>query len=773
MNRKWSQFFFFFFPFPIEMKLKTKPKPKEDPKAPKESKSKRFWKQQTEKAKEKRGQKDVKEIEVVPVDGEIVPLKVEENVNLDAFNSDPESDSGSVAGSAGEEDGSEVSDEEEEQNEKTEWSDKIKSANRRGKKSGGFQSMGLSFPLYKAIQHMGYKIPTPIQRKSIPIIQDGQDIVAMARTGSGKTAAFLIPLIEKLKAHSAKVGARAMILSPSRELAVQTLKATMDLAKYTDLRACAFVGGENMDEQFSAMASNPDIIVATPGRLMHLIIESSLELKSVEYVVFDEADRLFEMGFQEQLREITIKLPLSRQTLLFSATLPKILVDFARAGLQNPTLIRLDVDTKISRDLQMYFLSLKSEEKEASLLYLLRHVIPQEQQSVVFVATKHHVEYINQLLVDNGFSSTFIYGSLDQAARKIHLARFKHGKVKIMVVTDVAARGLDVPLLDNVINYDFPRAGKSGSAWSLVTNDEIPFMIDLQMFTGRTLVFASSFGDSQQPNYTTELVFGHLPLSEITLEMESISTQVKDSLHLTTLRDSAQKGYKMYLRSRPQASRSSYQRTKEILNMSFGIHPLLLKKVGKEDVNHFSMLQSISGYRPAESVFEVGKKSKKTPEAILMQRRRKKLGNTIINAKQTKTDFIDKETEHQKRVIAQLGVENCEITTFKKKKRNADQMEKEKEFAMSYRPIDDATEKGYAVHAGEGANFNESVHKASMDIIADDEDGLRKQTKMEWDSKKHKFVKNEVGSDNKKRIRTENGTLVAATFKSDRYRLIM
>ena len=150
---------------------------------------------------------------------------------------------------------------------------------------------GLSSLVYKAILHKGYKVPTPIQRKAIPIIIQGRDVVAMARTGSGKTAAFLVPMLERLKLHSARVGARALILSPSRELAAQTLKFTKELAKYTDLRACALVGGDNMDEQFAAMAANPDIIVATPGRLMHLMIEMKSNLKTVEYVVFDEADR--------------------------------------------------------------------------------------------------------------------------------------------------------------------------------------------------------------------------------------------------------------------------------------------------------------------------------------------------------------------------------------------------------------------------------------------------------------------------------------------------
>jgi ATP-dependent RNA helicase DDX54/DBP10 len=165
----------------------------------------------------------------------------------------------------------------------------IQSVNRKGKKSGGFQSMGLSYPVYKAILNQGYKVPTPIQRKAIPVILNGLDVVGMARTGSGKTAAFLIPLIERLKVHSVKVGVRSLILSPSRELATQTLKFAREFGKNTDLRSCVFIGGDNMEDQFSALTSNPDIIIATPGRLMHLIIECNLDLKTVEYVVFDEA----------------------------------------------------------------------------------------------------------------------------------------------------------------------------------------------------------------------------------------------------------------------------------------------------------------------------------------------------------------------------------------------------------------------------------------------------------------------------------------------------
>ncbi|XP_025834304.1 ATP-dependent RNA helicase DDX54-like [Agrilus planipennis] len=175
---------------------------------------------------------------------------------------------------------------------------------KKSKKGGGFQTMGLSFNVLKGITKRGYKVPTPIQRKSIPLVMEGRDVVAMARTGSGKTACFLIPLFEKLKMRIAKAGARALILSPTRELVLQTFKFIKELGKFTGLKAAVVLGGDSMEEQFSSIHGNPDVIVATPGRFLHVCIEMDLKLKSIEYVVFDEADRLFEMGFGEQLTEI-------------------------------------------------------------------------------------------------------------------------------------------------------------------------------------------------------------------------------------------------------------------------------------------------------------------------------------------------------------------------------------------------------------------------------------------------------------------------------------
>lgn len=229
---------------------------------------------------------------------------------------------------------------------------------------------------------------------------EGRDVVAMARTGSGKTACFLIPLFEKLKARQAKTGARALILSPTRELALQTLKFIKELGKFTGLEAAVILGGDCMDNQFSAIHGNPDIIVATPGRFLHICVEMDLQLKNVEYIVFDEADRLFEMGFGEQIHEIVNRLPESRQTLLFSATLPKILVDFAKAGLSDPVLLRLDVESKLPEGLTLSFITCRPEEKLAVLLNLLKRIIKPESQTIIFAETMHHVEYIHQVIID-------------------------------------------------------------------------------------------------------------------------------------------------------------------------------------------------------------------------------------------------------------------------------------------------------------------------------------------------------------------------------------
>jgi ATP-dependent RNA helicase DDX54/DBP10 len=313
---------------------------------------------------------------------------------------------------------------------------------KKPKKSGGFQSMGLSWQVLKSVLNSGYKIPTPIQRKAIPEILLGKDVVAMARTGSGKTAAFLIPMFQRLQKSKPNNGPRALVMSPTRELALQTFKFTKQLGKYTDLKAAVILGGDKIEDQFNTIHENPDIIIATPGRFLHIILEMNLRLQTVEYVVFDEADRLFEMGFKEQLDEILHKLKQdNRQTLLFSATLPQSLVEFAKAGLQQPMLIRLDIESKLSENLKLAYVQCRHDDKLALLHVLLKKISIDSKQTIIFVSTRHHVEFIKDLLIDLGYSVTYVYSSLDQAARKINIAKFQNKLCDILVVTDIAARG--------------------------------------------------------------------------------------------------------------------------------------------------------------------------------------------------------------------------------------------------------------------------------------------------------------------------------------------
>ncbi|UZJ51874.1 hypothetical protein CBS101457_001194 [Exobasidium rhododendri] len=523
---------------------------------------------------------------------------------------------------------------------------------------GSFQSMGLHPSLLRSLVLRGYTTPTPIQRQAIPAIIDHppKDLVGMARTGSGKTLAYLIPLIQRLNGrHSSTFGVKSLILCPSRELALQILRVGKEIARGWKadeggeaIRWGLIVGGEGLDEQFALMATNPDVIIATPGRLLHLTVEMNLDLKSVSYVVFDEADRLFEMGFATQLEELLVRLPTARQTLLFSATLPKSLVDFARAGLQdNPKLVRLDADSKVAEDLRMAFFSVKPSEKEAALLLLLRDVIgvPFGQstghedrnesgrgddsrkrkrfqqaglsgadellphQSIVFCATKHHVEYLLLLLTTAGYSCSHIYSSLDQAARGLEMKKFRDGLSSLLIVTDVAARGIDLPVLEHVINYDFPssprvfvhrvgrtaRAGKRGYAWNLVQQSELPFLCDLQLFLARPLLSSLSLKEDAAKvdalDLHDKLVIGTFPREALDNEVEYISESLGNAsssvaVALPALKQVVGRATKMYQRSQVKASQESYRRAKEMTKETSAKEWALAGSILEEDGVH-------------------------------------------------------------------------------------------------------------------------------------------------------------------------------------------
>jgi ATP-dependent RNA helicase DDX54/DBP10 len=744
-------------------------------------------------------------------------------------------------------------------------------ANRKGsnlkgrtvKKGGGFQAMGLNAHLLKAIARKGFSVPTPIQRKTIPVILDEQDVVGMARTGSGKTAAFVIPMIEKLKSHSSAVGARALVLSPSRELALQTLKVVKELGRGTDLKAVLLVGGDSLEEQFGLMAGNPDIVIATPGRFLHLKVEMGLDLYSIKYVVFDEADRLFEMGFAAQLTEILHGLPSTRQTLLFSATLPKSLVEFARAGLQDPTLIRLDAEGKISPDLQNAFFTVKSAEKEGALLHILHEVIkiptgptgavrrskeeradsrnyskkrkrsevdkavnttesPTKQSTIIFAATKHHVDYLASLLKESGFAVSYAYGSLDQTARKIQVQKFRSGITNILVVTDVAARGIDIPILANVINYDFPsqpkifvhrvgrtaRAGQKGWSYSLVRDSDAPYLLDLQLFLGRRLALGREF---EQVNYAEDVVVGSFPRDTLSRHCEWVTKLLDDQIDLDAQRVVATKGEKLYMRTRNSASMESAKRAKEVVTSDnwMALHPLFNDEASQMEAEREKMLARLGGYRPQETIFEIsgrrgGKKAndekldiiKRVRSTLESKKKRARLEGASEVAENATAAGKDDEGEDGADLdedeeaggpmdnMSLASDSELEVTfssysqSGKARSKNSTSAAsfQNPEYFMSYTPANNslAEDKGYGVHSGSASNFTQASRHVTMDLTADEKTGFAEpRSIVRWDKRHKKYVSRRNDEDGSKGgsalVRGESGTKIAASFRSGRF----
>ena len=728
-----------------------------------------------------------------------------------------------------------------------------KASNLKGrtvKKGGGFQSMGLDAQLLKAIARKGFSVPTPIQRKTIPLILDRQDVVGMARTGSGKTAAFVIPMIQRLRVHSAQVGARAVILSPSRELALQTLKVVKELGRGTDLRTVLLVGGDSLEEQFAAMTSNPDILIATPGRFLHLKVEMNLDLWSIKYAVFDEADRLFEMGFAAQLAEILHGLRASRQTLLFSATLPKSLVEFARAGLQEPKLVRLDAESKISPDLESAFFTIKSADKEASLLFLLEHVIkvpysspvaddvpdenakspnkrkrvhgkggksdsPTAQSTIVFAATKHHVDYITLLLRSSGYAVSYVYGSLDQFARREQVDAFRAGSTHILVVTDVAARGIDIPVLANVINYDFPsqpkifvhrvgrtaRAGRKGWSYSLVRDSDIAYMLDLQLFLSRRMILGRSV--SEGFSFAEDFIIGGLPRHGVEAAAEWVSKLAGESADISALRTVAAKAEKLYMRTRNSASAESAKHVRDIAGSPHmaELNILFNDESSRDEAQRENMLARVSGFRPQETIFEIGKRGTGNDTAELIRRTREKfeprrvrltdhlpevMEAPAIQATEDAGLGLSSATDQEPNAWADSSSEAELEITFPQtagRRKKVDAMSwKDSEHFISYTPRESnaVEERGYGVHSGtnsnsKGADFLVQARGATMDLTNDESKGFAEASRaqgMRWDKKGKKYVSranDEDGSRGARLVRGESGQKIAASFRSGRF----
>jgi ATP-dependent RNA helicase RhlE len=367
-----------------------------------------------------------------------------------------------------------------------------------------FNDFSLSAPLLRAAQELGYVEPTPIQRRAIPVVLEGRDLLAAAQTGTGKTAAFALPMLERLRSRpSAQRSPRALVLVPTRELATQVSDACRALARHLPLRGALIFGGVSPKPQIEALAHGVDIVVATPGRLLDHLQTRAIDLSRIEILVLDEADRMLDMGFIRPIRRIIAALPAARQSLLFSATFSDEIRGLAKSLLRDP--VSIDVSPRnVPPDLvdhRVYHVD--SASKHPLLTRLI--VDGRVQQALVFTRTKHGANRLAERLAHDGLNCAAIHGNKSQAARTRTLSEFKQGRIRILVATDIAARGLDISELPQVVNFELPhvpedyvhrigrtgRAGARGQAVSFVSRDERDRLRAIEKLLGRSIPVAA------------------------------------------------------------------------------------------------------------------------------------------------------------------------------------------------------------------------------------------------------------------------------------------
>ena len=365
-----------------------------------------------------------------------------------------------------------------------------------------FTNLGLKPELSRAVAEKGYVTPTPIQREAIPAVLAGRDVLAGAQTGTGKTAAFVLPILQNLASHQAGAP-RALVLTPTRELAAQVAESSRDYGRHTGLRTVVIFGGVSEKPQIEALRTGCDVLVATPGRLLDLAQRRLLDLRQVRCCVLDEADRMLDMGFIHAIRQILKLLPRERQNLMFSATYSEDIRELAGRLLRNPVAIEVAARNAPAERIEQHVYRVPQEHKR----HLLAHLINSGNwhQVLVFTRTKHGANRLTQQLEGSGVRAAAIHGNKSQAARVRALTDFKENRITALVATEVAARGLDIKELPHVVNYELPnvpedyvhrigrtaRAGGSGSAVSLVSPEEAPLLREIEKVLRHSLPVAA------------------------------------------------------------------------------------------------------------------------------------------------------------------------------------------------------------------------------------------------------------------------------------------
>lgn len=365
----------------------------------------------------------------------------------------------------------------------------------------GFTKLGLSDAILEAVKKQGYDTPSPIQEKSIPLILEGKDVMAAAQTGTGKTAGFTLPILQLLsKGQPTKSNqVRTLILTPTRELAAQVQDSVSTYGKQLPLKSTVVFGGVKINPQMQKLRGGVDILVATPGRLLDLFSQNAVKFDELEIIVFDEADRMLDMGFIHDIKRILKILPAKRQTLMFSATFSDEIRKLAKSLVNNPVEISVTPRNSTVKSVKQWIHPVDKSKKQALLTQLIKD--HGWYQVLVFSRTKHGANRIATQLGKKGISASAIHGNKSQGARTRALADFKNGKVNVLVATDIAARGIDIAELPHVVNFDLPhvpedyvhrigrtgRAGSKGEAISLVSADEVKQLFDIERLTQKKL----------------------------------------------------------------------------------------------------------------------------------------------------------------------------------------------------------------------------------------------------------------------------------------------
>jgi ATP-dependent RNA helicase RhlE len=382
-----------------------------------------------------------------------------------------------------------------------------------------FKDLGLSAELLRAVEKQGYDKATPIQEQAIPLVLEGKDVLAGAQTGTGKTAGFTLPVLQRLQGKQTDGGKRhprVLVLTPTRELAAQVHESVRDYGEYLPFRSAVIFGGVSINPQKQKLIKGVDIVVATPGRLLDHVQQRSIDLSKIEILILDEADRMLDMGFIRDIRKILNVIPKQRQTLLFSATFSREIKTLASEFLHQPSEIQVTPEnTAVELVSQIVYPVDKKRKRE-----LLSHKIGEEnwQQVLVFTRTKHGANKLAEQLGKDGITSAAIHGNKSQGARTKALASFKGGDVRVLVATDIAARGIDIDKLPHVVNFELPnipedyvhrigrtaRAGQEGHAVSLVCVDELKLLRDIERLLGKNIEKVNLPGYDIDPSIKAE-----------------------------------------------------------------------------------------------------------------------------------------------------------------------------------------------------------------------------------------------------------------------------